>query len=160
MPAPAQSSFRLNSIGIIRKGRKGAVISLSKGIRPALLGLGEFSHVWVLYWFHENDTTPSRSILQVHPRKNPENPLTGVFGTRSPMRPNLIGLCLCRIMSVNDKEGWITVSGIDARDGTPLLDIKPYLPDSDRADDIKVPTWVEGVMADSTRDGRTRYPSD
>jgi len=69
--------------------------------------------------------------------------MTGVFGTRSPVRPNPIGLCLCRIEKVREERGEILVSGLDARDQTPLLDVKPYLPDTDRTDEIMLPAWAQ-----------------
>jgi len=61
-----------------------------------------FSHVYVFWWFDKNDTPEKRAILQVHPRGNPQNPLTVVFATRSPSRPNLIALTLCKIVSVKE----------------------------------------------------------
>ena len=90
---------------------------------PALLGVEALDAIWVLYWFDRNDTPERRSILQVHPRANPENPLRGVFATRAPVRPNLIALSRCRIISV--KDNIIEIDGIDAFPDTPVLDIKP-----------------------------------
>jgi tRNA-Thr(GGU) m(6)t(6)A37 methyltransferase TsaA len=95
----------------------------------------------VLYWFHENDRPEERAILQVHPRRNPANPLTGVFATRAPVRPNLIGFTCCRIISV--KKNILEVEGLDAREGSPVLDLKPYIPGSDALPDAKVPGWVK-----------------
>ena len=82
--------------------------------RDALLGLNEFSHVLVFYWFDRNDSPEKRAILRVHPRGNKANPLRGVFATRSPFRPNLIGFTVCKIKSV-DGTG-VTVEDIDAFD--------------------------------------------
>ena len=73
--------------------------------------------------YHRNDTPIKRSILQVHPRGNPENPLRGVFATRAPVRPNLIALSRCRVLSVRDN--LIEIDDIDAFADTPVLDIKP-----------------------------------
>jgi len=95
----------------------------------------------VLYWFHENDRPEERSILQVHPRRNLANPLTGVFATRAPVRPNLIGFTCCRIISV--KKNILEVEGLDAREGSPVLDLKPYIPSSDALPDAQVPAWVK-----------------
>ena len=82
-----------------------------------------------------------------------ENPLTGVFATRSPMRPNLIALTLCKITSVRDNV--IEVDEIDAFEGTPVLDIKPFLPAHDSASETRVPDWVERASERrrSRRDG-------
>lgn len=95
--------------------------------------------MWVLWWFDRNDTVEKRSILQVHPCGNPENPLTGVFACRSPFRPNLIALSLCRILSVENNV--VELEKIDAFDETPILDIKPYIPGYDSADDAVTSKW-------------------
>jgi tRNA-Thr(GGU) m(6)t(6)A37 methyltransferase TsaA len=103
--------------------------------------LDGFSHVWVLWWFDRNDTPQQRSILQVHPRANRENPLTGVFATRAPVRPNLLGMTLCRILSVTNNV--VEVDGIDAFDSTPILDLKPYTTGNDRPrDPLVFPDWL------------------
>jgi len=106
-----------------------------------LLGLDGFSHVYVFWWFDKNDTPEKRSILQVHPRGNPKNPLTGVFATRSPVRPNLIALTLCKVVSV--KENVVEVEKIDAFPGTAVLDIKPFIPGYDSVPDARVPDWLQ-----------------
>ena len=79
--------------------------------------------------------------MQVHPRGNPHNPLTGVFATRSPRRPNLVALSLCRVVAI--KENIIEIGGIDAFDQTPVIDIKPYAPGSDvPRESVGVPDWA------------------
>ena len=93
---------------------------------PALTGLKEFSHLWVFYWFHGNDKPEERRTLQVHPRRDPANPLTGVFACRAPVRPNLIGFTACRIIKVEGNV--VEVADLDAMDGSPILDLKPYIP--------------------------------
>jgi tRNA (Thr-GGU) A37 N-methylase len=77
----------------------------------------------VLYWFDRNDTPQQRSVLQVHPRGSPGNPLRGVFATRSPLRPNLIAPSQAGIVGVNGNV--IEIDGIDAFADTPALDLKP-----------------------------------
>ncbi|MBW1991073.1 MAG: tRNA (N6-threonylcarbamoyladenosine(37)-N6)-methyltransferase TrmO [Deltaproteobacteria bacterium] len=107
----------------------------------ALDGLTGFSHLWVLYWFHEHDKPAERGILKVHPRGDPANPLTGVFATRAPVRPNLIGLTACRLLH---REGTrLEVEGLDARDDSPVLDLKPYIPDRDSIPEAYTPNWVK-----------------
>ena len=85
-------------------------MELRPELAPALDGLTGFSHVWVFYWFHENDRPEERATLKVHPRRDPANPLTGVFATRAPVRPNLIGFTCGRIVGVKDNlwrwRGW------------------------------------------------------
>ena len=133
-------SFQVFPVGHVRKKQDRSFIHVEPPFAAALLGLSEFSHIWVLYWFHENDTPDTRAILQVHPRKDPNNPLTGVFATHSPARPNPIALSRCRICSVKDTV--IELDDIDAFEGSPVLDIKCYIPDSNRGDEVHVPDWV------------------
>ncbi len=128
-------------IGYVRKAEGRTLIVLDKKYEPGLLGLGEFSHVHVIWWFHKNDVPQKRSILQVHPRGNPDNPLTGVFATRSPVRPNLIALSLCKIVSVKDNV--LEVEKIDADTDTPVLDLKPFTPGPDSASGARVPGWAK-----------------
>lgn len=134
-------AIQLNPIGkVSSKQDERAKIEIRPELAPALKGLEGFSHVWVFFWFHEHETPRQRAILQVHPRRDPANPLTGVFATRAPVRPNLIGLTCCRIISV---EGNILeVEGLDAREGSPVLDLKPYIPGSDALPEAQVPGWV------------------
>ena len=134
-------SFQVFPVGQVRKSEERSFIQIDPPFTDALLGLSEFSHIWVLYWFHENDTPEKRTILRMHPMKDPANPLTGVFATHSPARPNLIALTRCRIRSIEDTV--IEVDDIDALDGSPVLDIKCYIPDSDLVDDVRVPDWVK-----------------
>jgi tRNA (Thr-GGU) A37 N-methylase len=70
------------------------------------------------------------------------NPITGVFATRSSERPNLIGMTLCRILSIHGST--IHIEKIDALDGTPVLDLKPYIPSSDGTGKATVPSWIRG----------------
>jgi tRNA-Thr(GGU) m(6)t(6)A37 methyltransferase TsaA len=91
---------------------------------PGLLGLEPGMDILVLFYLHR---VPLEEIsLQLHPGHNPENPVRGVFATRSQFRPNRIGTTVVRIEQIEDNV--ITVSGLDAQDGAPVLDIKPYEP--------------------------------
>ena len=115
--------FAVTPIGWVRKQDGRTRIEVDKQFQPAMLGLEKLDAIWVLYWFDRNDTPQQRSILQVHPRGNPANPLRGVFATRAPVRPNLIALSRCRIISVEANS--IEIDSIDAFPDTPVLDIKP-----------------------------------
>jgi tRNA (adenine37-N6)-methyltransferase len=137
----ADPAIRINPIGVVKVQGDRKVIELRPELAPALDGLTGFSHVWVLFWFHENDDPEKRATLKVHPRRNPANPLTGVFATRAPVRPNLIGMTCCRIVSVN--QNLLEVEGLDAHDGSPVLDLKPYLPMSDAHPEAHTPDWVK-----------------
>lgn len=119
-------TFTMNPIGHIAKHEGKTSIVINRKYQDGLLRLDDFSHVWVIWWFDQNDSPEQRAILQVHPRRDMRNPLSGVFATRAPVRPNLIGLTLCRIISVQDNI--VELDDIDAHDGTPVLDLKPYIP--------------------------------
>ena len=127
-----KTEFRIHPVGVVRVKEDAASIEVFEPYRDALLGLEGFSHIHVLFWFHENDTPELRHTLQVHPRKDPSNPLTGVFATHSPKRPNLIGLTRCRIMGIDGCR--IRIDTIDARDGSPVIDIKCFIPDAASSD--------------------------
>ena len=133
-------TYTIHPIGLIRKKDDTAWIEIFAEYREAMLGLADFSHIHVFFWFHENDTAELRRTLQVHPRKDPSNPLTGVFATHSPKRPNLIGLTRCRIRGVEGNR--IAIDGIDARDGSPVIDIKCFIPDAQPLADVRLPDWV------------------
>ncbi len=121
-PRPPTKQFTVYPIGWVRKADGRTTVVVDKKYQPALLGLGQFSHVWVLYWFDRNDTPEKRSILQVHPQGKRENPIRGVFATHSPVRPNPIAMTRCKIISV--KENVIEIEDIDAFPDTPVLDLK------------------------------------
>ncbi len=95
-------------------------------IRPEFLdgldGISAGQEVWIFTWLHQG----RRGTLKVHPRGIPGNPLTGVFATRSPDRPNPIGLHRAKILRV-EENGALEVGGLEAIDGTPIIDIKPVL---------------------------------
>ena len=114
--------FALYPIGRVAKEDGKTMIVLDKEYQPGLLGLERHSHVTVVYWFDRNDTAEKRAILKVHPQGNMKNPLTGVFATHSPVRPNLIAISKCNIISI--LENVIEIEDIDAFDGSPVLDLK------------------------------------
>lgn len=115
-------TFTLHPIGSVVKGNGHTYIVIDKKYQPGLMRLEDFSHVTVIYWFHRNDTPEKRSVLQVHPQGNKANPVRGVFATHSPVRPNLIAISRCKILSVQDNV--IEIDSIDAFPGTPVLDLK------------------------------------
>ena len=135
-----QQSFSIKSIGIVRKTDDYTRIEIFDEYTDGLLGLDGFSHILVLYWFDQNDTPEKRQTLQIHPRKDPRNPLTGVFATHSPVRPNLIALTRCKIVTITGHI--IEIEDIDAIDGSPVIDIKCYIPPSARDEGVRLPDWV------------------
>jgi len=121
-PQSSPAELTLYPIGHVRKPEGRTLIVLDKKYEPALLGVEDLKEIWVLWWFDRNDTPEKRSILQVHPRGNPANPIRGVFATHSPVRPNLIAMTRCKVLSV--KGNVIEIESIDAFPDTPVLDIK------------------------------------
>lgn len=132
-------SFTIHPIGVVHKTDEEAAVEVFSGYADGLLGLEQFSHIHVLYWFDENDTPEDRATLQVHPCGNEANPLTGVFATHSPRRPNLIALTRCRILSIDGR--CIRIDRIDAFDGSPVIDIKAWFPDSVPDPAVRCPHW-------------------
>ena len=107
-----------------RQGRDGsddARIEILPEYIDALDGIGQWPQLQVICWMHLAD----RDTLTVHPRGDASAPLTGVFGTRSPARPNPVAGYVCDLLSVEGNV--LNVRGIDAVDGTPVLDIKPHI---------------------------------
>ena len=131
--------FIIQPVGWIYKKESSIFIEINPQYKDALLGLEGFSHIQVLYWFHENDDPENRSILQVRPRRNPKNPLTGVFATHAPVRPNLIAVSTCKIESIDGTI--IRIDEIDARDGSPVVDIKCYVPEKRAFTNLRIPDW-------------------
>ena len=114
-------------------------VVIDKEYGQALDQLEGFSHVIVLYWM-SRISSARRSTLKVHPRKRRDLPLVGVFASRSPARPNPIGLTTVKVL---ERHGNILkVSGLDALNGTPVLDIKPYIPGYDSPARATSPEWM------------------
>ena len=108
----------------------------------ALEGIESFSHIFVIYWLHLV-SEDSRRIYKVHPKGKRDLPLVGVFSTRSPNRPNPIGLTLVELLA--RRSNILTVRGLDALDETPVLDLKPYSR-HDKAENFKAPDWWGGKL--------------
>lgn len=132
--------FYIFPVGAIKKQDERTWIEIFEKFKDALLGLDEFSHITVCYWFHENDNPDKRGMLQVHPRKDEKNPLRGVFATHSPVRPNLIAISICQILSIHGNT--IQIDKIDAFNGSPVIDIKCFIPSSISRSDVRLPDWI------------------
>ena len=112
---------------------------VDSSLAEALDNLDEFSHIIVLYWMHQV-AAPHKFSTKVHPMAKQELSLVGLFATRSPNRPNPVGKATVRLLQ---RQGNILrVKGLDATDGTPVIDIKPYIPGYDSATNAKVPQWI------------------
>ncbi|MFG2997472.1 SAM-dependent methyltransferase [Streptomyces sp. NPDC048340] len=128
-------------------GRETAAIRLD-GERfgpEALYGLADFSHVEVVYHF---DRVPVEKIETGagHPRGNQDWPLVGIFAQRGKNRPNRLGVSRCRILKVDGLE--VHVEGLDAVDGTPVLDLKPYMTEFGPRGELHQPQWSTELMRD------------
>jgi len=112
-------------------------IILRQDLAEALDGIEDFSHLFVIFWMHEIPKEERRT-MKVHPRGRMDMPLLGIFATRTPHRPNPIGLTLVELLKVEGNV--VTVRGLDAFDGTPILDIKPF-DYWEMVEDARVPEW-------------------
>jgi tRNA (adenine37-N6)-methyltransferase len=147
----------LKPVGHVRGGRQAATdddwdgveaeIVLDEGwlTADALTGLGDFSHIELVYHFHgvpdEKIETAAR-----HPRGRADWPKVGIFAQRGKNRPNRLGVTVCRLLAVDGTV--LRVRGLDAIDGTPILDIKPYLTGFAPRGDIVEPKWAREIMAE------------
>lgn len=134
-------NFQVNPVGKIRIREDGMFIEFEQKYIPALQALDGFDYLNVIWWFSDFDTEEARNVLEVpKPYKNaPE--VMGIFATRSPVRPNPIALTAVQIIRIDYEKGIIQIAYIDANDGTPVLDIKPYTPSIDRVETPGVPEW-------------------
>lgn len=132
----------LRFIGVVEKANEKRVstIRIFDEFRDGLEGLDAYSHIIVLYWFHLRDIEEERSVLKVVPRRHLGAPEVGVFTSRSPSRPNPIGLCVVELVKLQGNV--LSVKGLDAFEGTPIIDIKPYNPRADAVPDAVVPPWA------------------
>lgn len=145
--------LRLEEIGVVRSpvktpvetGWAGVVSDLVVEPRFAggLKGIQEFSHVLVVFLMHQAWFDPGSDLVS-RPEKREDLPEVGIFAQRARHRPNPIGTSAVKIEAV--KGNVVTVRGLDAIDGTPLLDIKPYFPEFDRIESPVVPGWVGRLM--------------
>jgi tRNA-Thr(GGU) m(6)t(6)A37 methyltransferase TsaA len=136
----SEKTFIVKPIGQVQKTDGRTLIVLDKKYQDGLLGLSDWSHIYVIWWFDKNDTPEKRAILQAHARAEEKYPITGVFAWRAAVRPNLIALTICRIVSI--KENVIEIKGIDADNGTPVIDLKPYSPITIEPSTVRMPDWA------------------
>lgn len=128
----------------LRHGSAVSKIVIDPMFAKGLEGLEDFSHVYVLFWLHDVPEWSNR--LKVHPRGRVDIEKVGVFATRSLHRPNPIGLTLVKLLSRRGRT--LSVKGLDAYDGTPVLDIKPH-DRRDRTPRPRVPRWWKELSRES-----------
>jgi tRNA-Thr(GGU) m(6)t(6)A37 methyltransferase TsaA len=140
--------INLKAIGTVRseikeriKGRTAqatATIEIDPALTEALDTLDEFSHIIIIYWLHKSRRP---APMKVYPGRHAHPHPVGVFASRSPDRPNPIAQSTVRLLK---REGNIlTVEGLDAIDGTPVLDIKPYIAGLDSVENAVAPSWTK-----------------
>lgn len=141
--------MKLNAIGIVRNGITSepdrqiwediiSEIVINSELSEALDDLDRYSHIIVLFW---TQRTGQQSIPnKIHMKHNPGTPLVGLFATRSPDRPNPI--CKTTVKLLERRENILKVMGLDAFDGTVVIDIKPFIPGYDSVSEATVPEWV------------------
>lgn len=151
------TTFTMTAIGLVEGGRVEAtddqwgksrariVLDPAQFGDEALAGLEEFSHVEIVYVF---DRVSDDEIVTGarHPRGRTDWPRIGIFAQRGKNRPNRIGITVCRIVAVSGSA--LEVEGLDAIDGTPVLDIKPYLSGFAPRGEIREPQWSKKIMAE------------
>lgn len=125
-------------------GGASARITLTDAFPPdALAGLDAFSHVEVLFLFHQ--VSQARVVVGArHPRNNPDWPAVGIFAQRGKNRPNRIGSTVCRVLGVDGRT--LHVAELDAIDGTPVLDLKPVMAEFLPRGEIRQPEWSRVLM--------------
>lgn len=119
-----------------------AEIALDPRWAAGLHGLDQFSHLLVIFFMHQSSFDAADLVRR--PRGRDDMPELGIFAQRAKHRPNPLGVTAVRLVSVDGAV--LRVAGLDAIDGTPVLDLKPYFPAFDRVDTAVVPEWVERLM--------------
>ncbi len=138
-------TYEVKEIGTVRndylkevpsdyKKRK-SVIEVFEKYAPSLKGIEENSHIVIFFWLHRSE----RDIQQVHPMADKKNPLTGVFATRAPVRPNPIGETICELKKRDGNK--LYVVGLDALDNSPVIDIKSFT-DKYKVNEVRYPDWA------------------
>jgi tRNA-Thr(GGU) m(6)t(6)A37 methyltransferase TsaA len=133
--------YQVYPIGTVRRSGDSIHLQIDEPFRPALKQLEHFSHVMVFWWADRFEDEQYRNRLQSRPPYAEEH-LTGVFVMRSPYRPNPIAMTTCKLLASDEETGVVSVSGIDAFDGTRVVDLKAYFPVCDRVRDVHIPEWL------------------
>jgi tRNA-Thr(GGU) m(6)t(6)A37 methyltransferase TsaA len=124
-------------------GEEASITLTASFTAEALAGLGDFSHVEVLFLFHEVEAAKIVSGAR-HPRNNQDWPAVGIFAQRGRNRPNRIGSTICRVLRVDGTT--LYVAELDAIDGTPVLDLKPVMAEFLPREPVRQPRWSSELM--------------
>ncbi len=148
--------IRLVPIGVVRSGRNvvqdddwdsvpsSIEIDPARFAPDALAGLDTFSHIEVVYWMDRVEDAKIETGAR-HPRNNPDWPRVGIFAQRAKNRPNRIGTTVCRVQVIEGLT--VKVVGLDAIDGTPVLDLKPWVREFGPRGEVRQPAWMDALMA-------------
>ncbi len=136
-----KKGYQIYPIGYVRRSQDSIQLEILAPYRPALEQLGQFSHVMVFWWADQHDNQQGRTLLQCKP-PYAEDKLTGVFACRAEYRPNPIAVTTCQIEAVDQEQGLVRVTNIDAYDGTAIVDLKAYFPVCDRIREAHIPAWL------------------
>lgn len=147
-------------LGKVCVRESGVYIELDQTYIPALQALDGFSHINVIWWFSEFDNEAARSILEAPQPYKKAPQIMGIFATRSPLRPNPLGLTTVQVLDIDHTAGIIKIAYIDAHDQTPVLDIKPYTPSYDRVESFKVPQWCSHWPASLEESGSFNWEEE
>jgi len=132
----------LRFIGFVEKaGEQEAEVRILPEYCVGLKGIADFSHLIILYWMHLRDNEEDRRTLLVVPRRHAANVETGVFSCRSPSRPNPVAFCVVKLLRIDGCV--LAVEGLDAVEGSPIVDVKPYIPRADSVAEARVPEWTQ-----------------
>jgi len=136
-------SFNIHPIGYVRASEEedSFILEILEPYRPGLKEMDQFSHVMVFWWAEQLDNEEERNILTAELPYAP-GVVAGMFACRSPARPNPIALTTTAVIHIDIENGVVVLPWIDALDGTPVIDIKPYIPVSDRIRDYRVAEWA------------------
>jgi len=133
-----------NDIGDDNWGNVISEIVLSDMIQPeSLTGIEDFSHLEIIFYFHKADRSKI-NLSSTHPRNNIEFPKVGIFAQRKKARPNLLGSTIVKLL--RKENNILTVSGLDAINGTPVIDIKPVIREFMPVENIRQPPWATELM--------------
>jgi tRNA-Thr(GGU) m(6)t(6)A37 methyltransferase TsaA len=124
----------------------GSVVSevcFDQDLTPGLAGVEQFSHALVVFWMHRSSFRAETDLVR-RPRGRQDMPELGIFAQRAKHRPNPIGVTAVRVVGVRGSV--VSVQGLDAIDGTPVLDFKPYVPSFDVREKATVPEWMQRLM--------------
>ncbi len=165
MAAEKKEQFSLQAVGVVRNGLEAkcrdkeqdcrswaekvknhvSQVVIDPGLEGILDGIDDFSHLLVLYWPHLVAENQRRRCCRVRPMQRRDMPLKGIFATCSPVRPNPV--LVTAVELVRRRANTLFVKGLDALDGSPVLDIKPYVESLYRVEKTRVPSWMAKLSA-------------